>query len=94
MPETTSGLSSWPGVSEYEVTRLLRRGRARGSLTLDEVIDVVRDVELTSELIDGIRSSLRAEGIEYNETVAVEVDADEVMRLAPASSTSSARWRC
>lgn len=85
MPETTSGLSSWPGVSEYEVTRLLRRGRARGSLTLDEVIDVVRDVELTSELIDGIRSSLRAEGIEYNETVAVEVDADEVMRLVRAS---------
>ena len=85
MPETASGLSGWPGVSEYEVTRLLRRGRARGSLTLDEVIDVVRDVELTSELIDGIRSSLRAEGIEYNETVAVEIDADEVMRLVRAS---------
>ena len=85
MSETTSGLAGWPGVSEYEVTRLLRRGRARGSLTLDEVIDVIRDAELTSELIDGIRSSLRAEGIEYNETVAVEIDADEVMRLVRAS---------
>ena len=85
MPETASGPSGWPGVSEYEVTRLLRRGRARGSLTLDEVIDVVRDVELTSELIDGIRASLRAEGIEYNETVDVEIDADEAIRLARAS---------
>jgi RNA polymerase primary sigma factor len=85
MSETTSGLAGWPGVSEYEVTRLLRRGRARGSLTLDEVIDVIRDAELTSELIDGIRSLLRAEGIEYNETVAVEIDADEVMRLVRAS---------
>ncbi len=85
MSETTSGLAGWPGVSEYEVTRLLRRGRARGSLTLDEVIDVIRDAELTSELIDGIRSSLRSEGIEYNETVAVEIDADEVMRLVRAS---------
>ena len=71
MPDRTSGLPSWPGVSEFEVARLLRRGRARGSLTLDEVIDVVRDAELTSELIAGIRSSLRAEGIDFEETVAV-----------------------
>ena len=85
MPDTTSGLPSWPGVSEFEVARLLRRGRARGSLTLDEVIDVVRDAELTSELIAGIRSSLRAEGIDFEETVAVEVDADEVLRLVQAS---------
>ena len=85
MPDTPSGLPSWPGVSEFEVARLLRRGRARGSLTLDEVIDVVRDAELTSELIAGIRSSLRAEGIDFEETVAVEVDADEVLRLVRAS---------
>ena len=84
MPETTSGLSDWPGVSEYEVTRLLRRGRASGRLTLDEVIDVFRDAELTSELIDGVRTSLRAEGIEFDETVAVETDADEVLRLVKA----------
>ena len=85
MPDTTSGLPSWPGVSEFEVARLLRRGRARGSLTLDEVIDVVRDAELTSELIAGIRSSLRAEGIDFEEMVAVEVGADEVLRLVRAS---------
>ena len=59
MPDTTSGLPPWPEVSKFKVARLLRRGRARGSLTLDEVIDVVRDVELTSELIDTIRSSPR-----------------------------------
>ena len=84
MPKTTSALSDWPGVSEYKVTRLLRRGRARGRLTLDEVIDVFRDAELTSELIDGVRTSLRAEGIEFDETVAVETDADEVLRLVKA----------
>ena len=84
MPKTTSALSDWPGVSEYEVTRLLRRGRASGRLTLDEVIDVFRDAELTSELIDGVRTSLRAEGIEFDETVAVETDADEVLRLVKA----------
>ena len=85
MPETTSGLSSWSGVSAHEVVRLLRRGRARGRLTLDEVLDVVRDAELTTDLIVDIRFSLRAEGIEFDETVAVETDADEVMRLVRAS---------
>ncbi len=85
MPETTSGLSSWSGVSAHEVARLLRRGRARGRLTLDEVLDVVRDAELTTDLIVDIRFSLRTEGIEFDETVAVETDADEVMRLVRAS---------
>jgi RNA polymerase primary sigma factor len=85
MPETTSGLSSWSGVSAHEVARLLRRGRARGRLTLDEVLDVVRDAELTTDLIVDIRFSLRTEGIEFDETVAVEADADEVMRLVRAS---------
>ena len=85
MPESTSGPPAWPGVSEYEVTRLLRRGRARGKLTLDEVLDVVRDAELTTDLIVDIRSSLHADGIEFDETVAVETDADEVMRLVRAS---------
>ena len=85
MPETTSGLSSWSGVSAHEVARLLRRGRARGRLTLDEVLDVVRDAELTTDLIVDIRFSLRTEGIEFDETVAVEADTDEVMRLVRAS---------
>ena len=85
MPETTSGLSSWSGVSAHEVARLLRRGRARGRLTLDEVLDVVRDDELTTDLIVDIRFSLRTEGIEFDETVAVEADTDEVMRLVRAS---------
>jgi len=85
MPETTSGLSSWSGVSAHEVARLLRRGRARGRLTLDEVLDVVGDAELTTDLIVDIRFSLRTEGIEFDETVAVETDADEVMRLVRAS---------
>jgi len=85
MPETTSGLSSWSGVSAHEVARLLRRGRARGRLTLDEVLDVVRDADLTTDLIVDIRFSLRTEGIEFDETVAVEADADEVMRLVRAS---------
>ena len=84
MPKTASEVPAWPGVSEFEVARLIRRGRARGRLTLDEVIDVVCDAELTSELISGIRTALQAEGIEFDETVAVETDGEEVLRLVRA----------
>jgi len=84
MPKTASEVPAWPGVSDFEVARLIRRGRARGRLTLDEVIDVVCDAELTSELISGIRTALQAEGIEFDETVAVETDGEEVLRLVRA----------
>ena len=84
MPKAASEVPAWPGVSEFEVARLIRRGRARGRLTLDEVIDVICDAELTSELISGIRTALQAEGIEVNETVAVEADGEEVLRLVRA----------
>jgi len=84
MPKAASEVPAWPGVSDFEVARLIRRGRARGRLTLDEVIDVVCDTELTSELISGIRTALQAEGIEFDETVAVEADGEEVLRLVRA----------
>ena len=84
MPKAASEVPAWPGVSDFEVARLIRRGRARGRLTLDEVIDVVCDAELTSELISGIRTALQAEGIEFDETVVVEADGEEVLRLVRA----------
>jgi RNA polymerase primary sigma factor len=85
MADAASGSEIWPGVSEFEVARLLRRGRDRGSLGLDEVVDVLRDAEITSELIADVRRRLEAEGIEFDETVAVEAGPNEVMRLTRAS---------
>ena len=85
MPEAAPTPHRWTGVSEFEFARLLRHGRAKGILSLDEIIDVVRDAELTPDLILGIRSALEAEGIEFDETVIVEDDSDaEVVRLSRA----------
>ncbi len=85
MPEAAPGPIAWPGVSEHEMARLLRRGRDRGSLSLDEVIDVIQDAEITADLIDGVRRRLSDEGIEFDETVAVEADPSEVLKLVRTS---------
>jgi RNA polymerase primary sigma factor len=55
---------------------LLVRGRARGSLTADEVMTVLRDLELTRGLIDSVRRRLTAEGIELDESIE---DIDEML---------------
>jgi RNA polymerase primary sigma factor len=48
---------------------LLVRGRARGSLTADEVMTVLRNVELSRGVIDSVRHRLAAEGIELDESI-------------------------
>ncbi|MGI8776611.1 MAG: RNA polymerase sigma factor RpoD [Acidimicrobiales bacterium] len=55
------------GVPAEALAHLVARGRAKGSLTPDEVVSVLRHVELTPELIDGVRRQLRAEQIELDE---------------------------
>ena len=78
MADTDPDPRTWAGVSEFEFARLLRRGRTRGRLSLDEVLDVVRDADLTPELIAEVRTTLAAEGIELDDTVVVvEDDEDE-----------------
>lgn len=94
MADTVPTDFSWSGVSEFEFSRLVRYGRNRGRLSLDEVIDVVRDAELTPELIAAIREILSAEGIEFNESVAVDVEDEDIVKLVrsrPAVSGRSTR---
>ena len=45
---------------------ILRTGRSRGSLTMDDVMPVLRDVELSAELITAVTGRIRDEGIEFD----------------------------
>jgi RNA polymerase primary sigma factor len=64
---------------------LLVRGRTRGVLTVDEVMTVLKDVELSRGVIDSVRRRLAAEGIELDESID---ETDEV--LPPVSGAVAA----
>jgi len=69
MTEANAAVDPPEGVSTEAFAHLVARGRATGSLTPDEVVAVLRHVELTPELIDGVRRQLRAERIELEEVI-------------------------
>jgi RNA polymerase primary sigma factor len=69
---------------------LLEIGRLRRSLSLDDVMSVLRNVELTPDIIDTVRHRLAAEGIELDETVEV-ADPVELLEELPEAAVAEAR---
>ena len=51
------------GVSQVDFDNALAVGRAKGSLSPDELIDVLHDVELTPEVLVALLSRINAEGV-------------------------------
>jgi RNA polymerase primary sigma factor len=74
--------SAWDSASPDSVDTLLRRGRDYGSLTLDDVLGVLR-VELTPEIRDQVSERLAVESIRLVEEVD-PAEADELEHGAPA----------
>src|SRR3712207_1800938 len=92
------------GVPAEHFRALLAAGRAHGTITGDDLIVIVKDVELTPELISEVVQRVKEEGIEYVEdepshdeaeaavAEAVEaVEAVEVPAAAAPRSTGSSR---
>ena len=69
MADAVTPLPPWAGVPEPEMQALLERGRAKGELTLDEVLQVMKDVEVSTDVILGVRTLLHSEGIALDETL-------------------------
>src|SRR5438034_5924844 len=72
----TSTISVPAGVPAEVFTRLLARGRQRGSLTPDDVIWALEKVELTPELIDEVRIRPQVAGIPFDESGDAVTDDD------------------
>jgi RNA polymerase primary sigma factor len=69
MTEATPSLPTWPGVTAGDLRALVAKGRARGILTVDEVIEVLQAVELSPEVIESVRDLLRVQGIDLDESI-------------------------
>jgi RNA polymerase primary sigma factor len=73
---------------------LIRMGRARGGLTQDDVMTVLRKVELSADLISEVVQRIRDAGIEFNydagETTVVALSAADLDALAADIGPSDA----
>jgi RNA polymerase primary sigma factor len=67
MSQSSDALTPPAGVSADEFSRLLAQGRARRALSVDDVMGVLKNVELSEDVIDGVRQRLSAEGIALDE---------------------------
>jgi RNA polymerase primary sigma factor len=64
----SSTLSVPAGFPAEALTLLVAKGRLKGSLTPDDAVAVLEQVELTPELIDEVRTRLKREGIPFDES--------------------------
>jgi RNA polymerase primary sigma factor len=64
----SSTVSIPAGFSAEALTLLVAKGRLRGSLTTEDAVLVFEQIELTPELIDHVRTRLKAEGIPFDES--------------------------
>ena len=78
MSQSSDALTPPAGVSEAEFNRLLAQGRARRGRSVDDVMAGLEHVELTEDLIDGVRKRLSDEGIHLDEGD-VEVNGAELL---------------
>jgi RNA polymerase primary sigma factor len=90
MSEATPSVPTWE-ISEDDLQLLVARGRRHGELTMDQVVDVLRTVELTAEVIEGVRDHLRSAGIRLDETVPSDDlgDLDDGLPLVELPSSAS-----
>jgi RNA polymerase primary sigma factor len=91
MSQSSDALTPPAGVSSDEFSRLLAQGRARGALNVDDVMGVLKNVELSEDVIDGVRRRLSDEGIHLDEHEVELNGADLVMPEEPAGTASVTR---
>jgi len=72
----SSTLSVPAGFPAEALTLLVAKGHLKGTLTPDDVIAVLEQVELTPELIDEVRTRLKIEGIIFDESSDAVTDDD------------------
>ncbi|MBA3654917.1 MAG: RNA polymerase sigma factor RpoD [Actinobacteria bacterium] len=85
------------GLPADEFIGLIAVGKQKGTLTPDDVMPVLKTVELTPELIDGVVNRLRSEGIVYDDpdeaVINEPIVADDATGEVPAVETAAGKRR-
>lgn len=69
-----------PGIDKAEWNDLLEHGRRRGELTTEDIVDVLRNIELTPQIIDSVRQTIEAQDIHVDQSFELD-DSGELRRL-------------
>ncbi len=78
MSEAPADSPPWDAVPAGAWEALLAAGRARGAVAADEVVRVLKDVELTHDVLEAVQDAFGREGI-----TVVEVEESEAERARP-----------
>ncbi|HBU74657.1 MAG TPA: hypothetical protein DEB38_00150, partial [Acidimicrobiaceae bacterium] len=73
----SSALLALPGVVDHDWQALVAKGRTEGVVHAEDVAHVVRDVELTPDVLISVSDALAKLGIEIDDAVEIEADHDE-----------------
>ncbi len=80
-----AAVNTLDGVDPTEWDALLARGRQLGSVHAEQVTHVLRDVELTGDVLDQVKDTLSEAGITLDETIDVDADAEPEDDTPPAA---------
>ena len=69
-------ISPWPSVSDADLEALVTKGKAAGSLPLEEVLSMLGSIELSEDLITQVRMVFNAQDIKLDEAVEAEAGLD------------------
>ena len=86
MSEGARMLSPMVGVSDEQLGQLLTRGKKTGRLSLDDVLDVFRHVELTPDVYERVRRLLDESGIVLDESLDAIVARPQATPAPPAAA--------
>ncbi len=89
MTDIAGSLTSGGAVTPQELHELIELGRAKEGLHLDEVLEVLKDLDLTPDTILGIQTLLHQEGIPLDESFAGEADSFLRGAASPAGAAGS-----
>ena len=56
------------GIDEAEWLALIAFGRRQGELSTQDIVDALRDIELSTEVIDAVRASIEKIGIRVDQS--------------------------